>query len=91
MPDLADSSPPASEHLVAQLRTAFSRSGAACARIDDLDIPAAEWRRAAGAAGAEVGRPVYATAVGGAVYAVVKDWPANEEEEVLDHAAINDR
>lgn len=80
---------PDPDALFVQLQMSLHQRGTACARIDDLDVPAADWQAIALVAGAEIGRPVATTTIGGAVYAVLRDWPANAEEKAQDRAAID--
>lgn len=75
-------------YLVDEIRAALLLTGAAAARIDDLDVPVDYWRMAALKAALLLDRPVETMSSGGTVYAALRDWPADDEENRKDRRAL---
>lgn len=63
-------------------------TGSARGDVDELGVTVNEWRKAARAAGRELGRPVQTVAAGRIVHAVLKDWPRDEAEQRIHDAAM---
>ena len=73
------------ERLVAALRADLVEHGSVQRLVDelaDLGVDDAQWRGAARRAARELGRPVQTGHAGGWVWAALRDWPADEAEQV---------
>ena len=73
--------------LVDELQAALAASGSVSAEVKALTVSVPEWRKAARAAGKALRRPVQTLDGGAFVHAVLKDWPANDEEAAKTLAA----
>lgn len=81
---------PSDPDLFDALRAALSADGAANATIGDLSVSVDAWRKTARAAARSLGRPVETVEGPGTVHAVLRDWPANPEEEAKLHARMRE-
>jgi hypothetical protein len=69
------------------IESILRRRGSIQARVD-TDDQADEWRKAARAAARRLGRPVETIQHRHIVIAALKDWPANELEQQVQDAAM---
>jgi hypothetical protein len=74
--------------LVERLRASFVADGSAQADIEDLDVTVTAWRAAARKAARQLGRPVETLAGQAQVWAVLKDWPADDRERDAHRARL---
>jgi len=74
--------------LISELRSALVRTGAVSSNIDDLDVAPELWLASAQEAADSLVRPMQTTTVGGLLFAVLTDWPVNDDELARDRAAI---
>ena len=81
-------SPDQSGDLIPELRSALVRTGAASSSIDDLDVAPELWLASARAAAESLLRPVQTMTAGGSLFAVLTDWPVDDDELAKDRAAI---
>jgi hypothetical protein len=72
---------PSDPDLLGALKAALSDEGTASAVIEDLSVSVDAWRKTARAAARSLGRPVETIEAPATVHAVLRDWPANPEEE----------
>lgn len=74
------------KRLVQDLAANLSRAGSVMAWAGDIQVTPEQWRKAARAAAASIGRKVRTVQAGSSLHAWLPDWPANEAEQ-----EINDR
>lgn len=63
-------------------------TGSARGDVAELGVTVDAWRKAARAAGRELGRPVQTVASGSIVHAVLWDWPRDDAEQRIHDAAL---
>ena len=88
MREIVDISPERPVDFEKQMRAVLADAGSVSARIAELEVSAAAWRKAARSAGRALGRPVQTVEGGGMVHAVLRDWPATDAERVKQDAAM---
>lgn len=70
------------------IRGMLAAAGSARGDVTELGVTVEAWRKAARAAGRELGRPVQTVANGTVVHAVLKDWPRDEAERRIHDEAL---
>lgn len=72
------------------IRDSLAARGEAHVDLAGSRVTTDEWRKLARAAARELGRPVETVAHDQRAWAVLRDWPANDEERVVHEAAMRD-
>jgi len=80
--------PDRSGELISELRSALVRTGAVSSSIDDLDVAPELWLASAREAAESLVRPFQTMAAGGSLFAVLTDWPIDDDELARDRSAI---
>lgn len=75
---------PLEEFIRAQLHS----RGSVRADLNSLTVTTEHWRKTARAAARRLQRPVRTLIAGGAVHAILTDWPANERERAIHEATL---
>ena len=86
--EIEERNPDQSGDLISELQSALVRTGAVSSSIDDLDVAPELWLASAREAAELLVRPVQTTTAGGSLFAVLTDWPVDDDELARDHAAI---
>ncbi|WP_416444724.1 hypothetical protein AB3K78_15490 [Leucobacter sp. HNU] len=76
------------EPLQLAIQGMLTATGSARGDAAELGVTVEAWRKAARAAGRELGRPLQTVASGTIVHAVLKDWPRDEAERRIHDEAM---
>ncbi len=76
--------------LIAELEASLSAGGQVNAELSELRLSVDAWRKAARAAARNLKRPVQTITADGRVWAMLRDWPANDEERLVQRKRIRD-
>lgn len=78
------------QHVENEIRSQLLKCGSAQSTTQDGIVSVAEWRSAARAIGRALKRPIKTFVAGNFVYAVLGDWPRDDEERTLHQQNVRD-
>lgn len=78
------------QHVEDEIRCQLFKCGSAQSTTQDGIVPVAELRSAARAIGRALRRPIKTFVAGNSVYAVLGDWPRDDEERTLHQQNVRD-
>ena len=70
------------------IRDALTGHGSVVQELDTLTVPVDEWRKIARAIGRKLDRPVQTLIAGNAVHAMLRDWPRDDDEQIIHDQAM---
>ncbi|MBD8021425.1 MULTISPECIES: hypothetical protein [Brevibacterium] len=78
------------QHVEDEIRCQLLKCGIAQSTTQDGIVSVAEWRSTARAIGRALKRPIKTFLAGNSVYAILGDWPRDDEERTLHQQNVHD-